>query len=195
MKCLTVVEANEILRSIGMEIGNWNQITDIANCEHRKSIWKNYQAPKNSHELFYFAEHVAGWLPRGSWKIFQLDNSTSLDAVQAYLFNKLLSGSTYDSDLEKNKTFLFEFGPDGKSNTEAELLIFNLIYLMLLFEGHVQVVSSNSSAGQRLSIQDGFVYFSSRESDISGAETLLRNFECNPLGIPQWISEINADSQ
>lgn len=194
MKCITTQEANVFLRNIGMEIGNWNQVTDIATHKHGKPNWINYRAPRN--ELLNFSHHVAGWLPKGEWKIFQIDNATGwIDPVQWSLFGGLLFGAGDIPDVAENRTFLFEFGKSKSADEKTELLISNLIYVFLLFESHGYVVSSGSSAGQLLGIQDGFVYLSSREHDISGAESLLKNFESKPLESPRWITEILVESQ
>lgn len=196
MKCLTIQEANTYLNSIGMEIGDWYRITDIPGRQFGKPKWINYQAPKEG--LLNFSHHVAGWLPKGDWKIFQIDHSTGwMDPVQASLFGGLLFGADDIPDLNQieNSTFLFEFGKNKTADENTELLISNLIYVFLLFESHGYVVSSNSSAGQRLGIQDGFVYFSSREKNISGAEGLIKNFERDSLELPKWVMEIFAERQ
>ena len=46
--------------------------------EYDRSHYVKYQAPKGAQELYNFAQHVASWLPNGNWKVFQIDNSTSL---------------------------------------------------------------------------------------------------------------------
>jgi hypothetical protein len=195
MKCLTTQEANAYLSRIGMEIGNWNQITEIGSSKQSTLNWTNYRAPERALELFNFSQYVAGWLPRGEWKIFQIDNSTYLDTVQAALVGRLLFGSEEARSLVDNRTFLFELGNNEDTDNNTELLITNLIYAFLLFQCHGYVVSSNRSAGQYLAIQDGFVYFYSKSKDISGADTLLKDFENNPLRSPPWIRDIVAEGQ
>ena len=196
MKCITVQQANAYLNHIDMEIGDWNQIADTTGFQQDKSFWINYRAPDNSHELLKFSQHVAGWLPIGDWKIFQIDNSSVwIDPVQTSLISGLLFGMENVSWLAKNRTFLFEFGKDENTDSSTELLISNLIFTFLLFECHGYVVSSNSNVGQRLGIQDGFVYFSSKEKNLSGAENLLKNFERHPLKAPQWVLDIIAKRQ
>ena len=190
MKCLTTANANEYLNCIGMQLGHWNQLTATAGSRNGGSSWVNYKAPCNSCELLTFSEHVAGWLPKGEWKIFQIDNSGSLDAIQVALFGRLLFGSEEIPSLIENRTFLFEFGKDENANQKTELLMANLIYLFLLFESHGYVVSSGGDTGQYLAIQDGFVYFYSNEKAIPSAKLLLENFERQPLMSPQWILDI-----
>lgn len=198
MKCLTKYEANIILRSVGMQIGDWNEVMEIPNRSHKKPTWLNYRAPKA--ELLNFSHHIARWLPDGKWKIFQIDNSTGwMDPIQASLFGGLLFGAnnheTLDANVRLNRTFLFEFDGTVHAKEYAELLIANLIYLFLLFESHGYVVSSGSSSGEILGIQDGFAYFSSHDAKVSGADKLLESFERNPTTRPRWISEIIAARQ
>lgn len=192
MKRLTIQETDALLCRIGMRIGDWNRIADLNNAEKDKRARTSYRAPRGSNELHNFSLHVAGWLPKGDWKIFQIDNSTSLDPVQASLFGRLLFGSENvpDFNLVANRTFLFEFGTDESANENTELLISNLIHVFLLFECHGYVVSSGSRSGQLLGIQDGFAYFDSKDAEISGAKSLLKGFERSPLIAPQWIMDI-----
>lgn len=197
MKCISTQQANEFLNSIGMTIGDWSQIADLQETNLNKSSWINCPAPKT--DLLNFSHHVAGWLPKGSWKIFQIDNSSGwMDPVQLSLFAGLLFGADKISEYNQtqNRTFLFEFGKNKDSDSNDELLLANLIYIFLLFESHGYIVSSNSYSGQSLGIQDGYVYFSSREQkDISNAETLLGSFARNPKTRPQWVIEVYVDRQ
>ncbi len=195
MKCLTTQDANEYLARIGMRIGNWNQITDADSAQKSESSWVNYASPRDSHGLFNFAQHVAGWLPKGEWKIFQIDNSTYLDDVQTNFVEHFLSRSERTVNLNADRTFLFEFGKSQSDDKNTEILISNLIYAFLLFECHAYFVSSNSCVGECLAIQDGYAYFSARDKDVCGAESLLRNFEQQPLASPQWIVEIISEGQ
>lgn len=190
MKCLTVQQANAYLGCVGMQVDNWNRITDTSSDEWNKRKWTNYQAPKGALELYNFSQYIAGWLPRGDWKIFQIDNSNSLNEAESALFGRLLFGSENILDINRPEysTFLFNFGNDERVNQNTELLIANLIYVFLLFDCHGFVVSSGSHpSGQLLGVQDGFAYFYSKEVEISGAKSLLKNFESNPLMSPQWI--------
>lgn len=190
---LTADEANQRLRQVAMEIGAWKQITDIPGRQLGKRDWKNYQAPKNA--LLNFSHHVFAWLPAGHWKIVQVDNSTGwIDPVQNSLLGGLLYGSDETPDLNRigDRCFLFEFGGNKNANENTDLLIANLIFLFLFFELHAYVVSSGSNAGELLGIQDGFVYFSSREKSLSEADVLINNFAQNPTEAPQWIKRILA---
>lgn len=188
-------KANEYLASIGMQIGNWNEIVDLKKNSNVNVGWKNYPAPRNSRELFNFSYHVAGWLPTGSWKIVQIDNSNYLDAVQAQFVERLLFGPNNTTTLSNCGTLLFEFENCANDNNNTELLISNLIYLFLLFECHAYFVSSNCLFGEYLAIQDGYAYFIANEKGICGAEILLNAFSQNPLLPPQWIAPIIIEEQ
>ncbi|MES2740069.1 MAG: hypothetical protein V4754_19490 [Pseudomonadota bacterium] len=195
MRYLKPQDANKYLVHIGMHIGSWNQITDIDTKKNSEENWINYAAPSNATELFNFSQHVAGWLPKGEWKILQIDNSNNLDFVQIKFIENLLSSSDRTINLDTEKTFFFEFGKSINDNNNIDLLISNLIYAFLLFEGHAYFVSSSSCAGERLAIQDGYAYFSSKDKDACGAKNLLRNFSKKPLASPQWIVNIISDEQ
>ncbi|SFG43780.1 hypothetical protein SAMN05518865_11256 [Duganella sp. CF458] len=194
MKFVTIETVNSCLSQIDMRIGEWNQITDNQLNGNNTGGWLNYAAPKDSHMLFKFSEHVAGWLPKGKWKILQIDNSTYLDAVQENFLGQFLRVEGAER-LSETRSLLFEFGASKRQDQKLELLIAQLIFIFLLFECHVHVVSSGSVAGQLLSIQDGFVYFQSREMNVQGAELLLDSFRRNPDLSPEWVGEIVAEDQ
>jgi hypothetical protein len=176
MKLLTIEEANRYLTTIGMEIGNWNQIVDTS-VQNEEICWLNYEAPTRARELLRFSRSVAGWLPKGDWKIVQIDNSSYFDPDRTSLFTGLLFGPEVAPDLSEHRTFLFQFSNSEATNNNTELVIANLVFVLLLLEEHGYVVSSGSTQGQVLGIQDGVVYFCSRDKSISGAEILLRTFE------------------
>ncbi|MCL2872118.1 MAG: hypothetical protein FWF41_03905 [Betaproteobacteria bacterium] len=75
MKCLTKEEANIYLGKIGMEIGEWNNIQKKTSVSSEKFHWVNHQTPKGARDLYKYAQAVADWLPRGNWKILQIDDS------------------------------------------------------------------------------------------------------------------------
>ncbi len=195
MKCLTVPQANTYLQSIDMKLDDWNKITDISGEQDQKDNWINFR-PQKEH-LLDFSQHVAGWLPKGNWKLFQIDNSTGwMDPVQLSLFGGLIWGADGVPSSLEDKTFLFEFGNDSVADENAELLIANLICVFLFFEFHGYVVSSKSGRGQLLGVQDGFIYFFSRDAkDILEAKSLLENFKRAPSSSPQWVRDISIRRQ
>lgn len=197
MKNLNSDEANEYLKGIGMRIGDWNEITYPKNDSYKIETI-NYQAPRSAAELLCFSQHVAGWLPRGDWKIFQIDNSTGwMDPVELSLFGGLLVGGENFIDFNRalNNTLLFEFGKSVTDDENTELLIVNLIFVFLLFELHGYVVSSNSPDGQLLGVQDGFIYFMSGEKSLFEAENIIKNYEACSTTSPEWVQKILTSRQ
>jgi hypothetical protein len=195
MRSLTVNEANEYLRQVGVEIGDWNQLCYIPKHEGSGDYWINFRAPRDAGQLYCFSRHVAGWLPRGSWKIFQVDNSSHFDRNMNSLYCLLLAGEGRAIEPEKDRTLLFEFDSESNSDKDVELLIANLIFVYLMHENHAYLVSSGSSGGQLLGIQDGFVIFQSRDPGVSGAHSLLAMFESDPLRYPDWLAKILSEDQ
>lgn len=86
------------------------------------------------------------------------------------------------------RTLLFESSGKRSLDLATELLISNLIYVFLLFECHGYVVSSSGVKGQRLGIQDGFIYFIHHEDNGFSAKQILGKFESNPLMSPGWVT-------
>ncbi len=178
MRVLEANEANKYLNTVGMKIGGWNGLCDASGREYDRSHYVKYQAPKGAQELYNFAQHVASWLPNGNWKVFQIDNSTSLrHEDEALLIRRFLFCS--NEEVPIHGTLLFEIESGGQSE---QLLFSNLIYLFLLFEEYGDAVSSSSRSGQYLSLHDGFVYFKSQDDrDLAEASALLQRFEKDPL--------------
>lgn len=196
MRWLDTDGAGPYLDVIGMTIDSWNRLAYVDADREVKTYWRNYQAPKDAQRLFAFALHVAGWLPRGAWKVLQIDNSSSFGVVQALAISRLLPGLVKPLGTTiQNSTCLFEFRGEELADGDTELLIANVIYLFLLFEGHGYLVSANSKSRECLSIQDGFIYFSSDEESIAGAEALIHNFEAAPLIWPKWATAMEIAAQ
>ncbi len=192
-KSLSIIDANAKLTSIGMVIGDWGQIKTLIESKEIKKL--NYPAPENALELFNFASHVSAWLPKGEWKMFQIDNSGHMNAYEVYLFNKLVFGRdevTYAGEIEP---ILFEFGFSKELDECTEMLISNLICMFLLFKSHGQMVSSNCNPRKILSIQDGFIYFISDDIGLLEANAILEKYESNPLLSPDWVDEIISEYQ
>jgi hypothetical protein len=194
MKVLTIEETDSYLAQVRMKRDDWNRIAEISDRQSGERRVVKFRAPENSKDLLKFATYVASWVPRGNWKLLNIDNSTSLSPVETHFLAQLLFGSGKGERIGKGSAFLFEFEGSKDADEDKDLLIADLIFLLLLFEAHAAVTSSASSAGQLLSIEDGFVYFLSPESS-SDAENLLREYERTPRTSPQWILEIIAKRQ
>ena len=127
-----------------------------------------------------FALWALSSLPSGEWKILQFDNSTALGEVEHALIGKFLASPDVGApDIHREKTFLF----DCQEPIVGDILIANLIFLVLMFEGHAYVTSSESRNGERLAIQDGFVDFLSR-GNFDGWQRSIENFERDPMRRP-----------
>jgi len=193
MKCIPSSQADLWLRKIGMKLDDWNRIVYISN--DFKASLTQYQAPRDALQLFCFSRHAVEWLPRGDWWLLQLDNSTPFDPDTASLFSPLLASSSGDLDLVENRTFVFEFDAGEERDGRLGLQISNLVFALLLLRCHAYLVSSKSTEGQMLSLQDGFVYLATREQNELKARVLIASYERNPTGSPKWVNEIVARYQ
>ncbi|MGG1948393.1 hypothetical protein AB1286_26900 [Trinickia sp. NRRL B-1857] len=189
MQSLSIEGAQDYLRKIGMKIGAWNEICYIETLQSEEPAWIRCRAPKDARELYVFSQYVAGWLPGGSWKIFQVDNSTSLSVDESYLFCRLVGIENYIEFSEGMpcRTFLLESADGFDLDLSFNLMMANIIYIFLLFEGHGHLVSSGSRSGEKIGVQDGFVYFSSGREGLSRAKQSMADFESNPLMLPEWV--------
>lgn len=193
MKPISHQEANEILSAIGLRIGSWNQIEpSVDSLSKAQRYWFRYQAPENSHELYNFSQHVAGWILGGKWKIVQIDNSNAMNVVDLNLIENFLLNHDALFNIEESNTFLLRDESSEKVSQNIDLKIANLIFLFLLLDGNAQFVSSEPIEDRYLSIQDGSVFFYS-DNEGQSASNLVSKFEKNKLAAPEWILKILED--
>jgi len=197
MKLLTTEETNDYLKSVHMSVGNYGQLRYVSDggsqCTPR---WFNYRAPRDSAELFTFSQHVAGWLHTDKWKIFTIDNATTLTPDQELLLQFIISGYSHEFDHICKNNLLFTFSNNKKEDAKTDIVISYLVFFFLLFEAHGYLTSSKSMGGEHIGVQDGFVYFmSAKNENLLGARTILDNIKKAPLREPEWISELNAAYQ
>lgn len=189
MKILDSVDANVHLHSVGMEIGEWNEIRDLAG----RSTWISQSAPADARELLTFAQHIVTWVPNASWKILQIDNSAVFDSFQINFLNSLVRLPPGAVGFGSGRTFLFEFCGSETEDVETEFVLANLVFALLLFDAHGYVVSKNSLGGEKLGVQDGVAYFMARNSELTKATEIIETFNARPLASPDWITRhLNA---
>lgn len=90
---------------------------------------------------------------------------------------------------------MFEFGANEKVNLQTEVVLSHLIHLMLVYEAHCYLLSSEGPSGEMLAIQDGFVYFYGDGDRLAEAEKLLNEFDTGLSRAAPWISALNAEDQ
>ncbi len=195
MKPISHQEANELLGAIGLHIGSWNHIEPSPdNRSKSERYWTKYLAPENSHELYNFSQHVAGWILGGKWKILQIDNSNVMNVIDLNLIGNFLSNHGIPYNFGESDTFFWEFKNSEEVNQNIDLKMVSLIFLFLLLDGNAQFVSSDPLEDRYLSIQEGCVIFYSNNEDQS-ADDLVHTFEKNKLAAPDWILKILEDDE
>ncbi len=184
-------EATTLLKSVTFEIGSWNEVRSIGG-QGSKENTVSLQSPRDAAQMFCLAQHATGWIPPGTWKLLQFDNSNSFTRVESVFFSQLLFGSQrmVDFNAIENSTVVFEFS--GEQTENIDLQISNMVFALLLFESHAYLVSSGSSAHERVGIQDGVVHFSSSGRTATGA---LDAFRADPARSPQWVVDLIVKDQ
>ena len=192
-KILTPELADPYFQRRGVKLGVWNGLEFL----HPGVGWirSSFCTGKSVYELINLSQHVAGWLSKGSWKILQIDNSSYFFADQSLLLSSLLLGPSQCANLTEHRTFLFEFGDNQDENFQTEVVLAHLINLMLVYEAHCYLLSSEGSAGEMLAMQDGFVYFYGSSVRLAQAEKFLNEIEAGGSKAAQWIDVLNADEQ
>lgn len=185
MKVLSRHEADVILAPIAIKIGQWNELTDIAS--DKQTAYVSLKAPKVAIELYVASLWLVDWLPKGKWKLVQIDNSTSPGRDESLLFGRLMNSPIGEWDVAMQRTFLLEFDDDMASRQKVDIVIAGVVFFALMFQWHIHVVSDGGSSGQRLSIQDGFIYCFGNEENITVANSLFEQVRLNPLATPRWI--------
>jgi len=190
MKILDSAAANTYLHSVGMEIGEWNEIRDRAG----QPSWRSQAAPADARELLTFAQHIVTWVPNASWKMLQIDNSAVFDSFQIHFLDSLLRLEAGSVGFGNGRSFLFEFSGSETEDAGTEFVLANLVYALLLFDAHGYVVSKNSLGGEKLGVQDGVAYFMARDADLTKATELIDTFNARPLVSPDWIVRLLNES-
>lgn len=195
IRCIDRAEADQRLAKLGASLGAWNEIS-FGDSKTGDEPWVSFRAPKHANELLSFSLNVVAWLPRGDWKLFQIDNSSWLDFVDRSLIAGILGWSiARDICSSDKRTILFESSPVSNDRTE-DFLIAQLIFTFLMREQHAYVVSAGGEDRQVLGIQDGFVYFYAATSkQIDNARALLKRFEEDDAKYPDWVIELIAIEQ
>ena len=191
MERLSNDDANHHLSKIGLCIGKNGELTYLTNGHGESNNWFNYRAPSDALKLVVLSQHVAGWIPSGSWKILKLDCSNMLRADESLVFFEKHNYDRHISEL-MHSAFIFVLPKDKSEAAAINLSLAHKIFLLLLYQGHGHITSSSTNnPGQILSIQDGFVYFvtkgDSGHTAINEARSILECFEREPLCAPDWV--------
>jgi hypothetical protein len=187
MKSICDEDVRSFLRPIGLEVGEWNQVKFIEfDSSAQNGDYVQYKAPANSSELYNFSQHIAGWFVGKEWVIFHIDNSNVTDFIQQELLGRIVGNFDQKFLFEPGNSIIFEPSEDEFSGQRTSLLISNLIYLFLLFEGHAQFISSQSGKDGFISVQDGFLY---SQFGQNGGNFFppIQDFEKNRLRAPSWV--------
>lgn len=177
MRTLLRSEVDPLLLVVGLKIGNWNELADIA---AGGVLRKAYRPPNNAIELYVAAGHLLNWLAPEGWTLLQVDNSTAPTDDEIRVFERLVFGDDRTWDVGGQRSFLFddagktEFGAD-----QATLVL--LVFFSLLFEWHVYLTSQSSTGGRRLGLLDGVAYFFGDAKTIEQADMLTTCVAEDPL--------------
>lgn len=178
-KQITNLEVNKLLKPLDMHIGAWCEIKDTHN---GKNVI--YHVPRDADKMYIFAQHAANWIPKGKWKIFQIDNSTSLSKDAEIFLSAFLGKLDSNIDFSKEKSFLLKFDND-LSDPKKQFILGDIIFTCLLFECHAYIVSEGSRNGEIISIQDGAIFFLFRDYDTYfSTKKLISEYEKNPYSYP-----------
>lgn len=186
MKILSRSEVDTILAPLGMKIGQWNELSAIES--DSQTAWIRQKAPTVANELYVASLWLMDWLPQGNWKLIQIDNSTSPSRDESLLFQRLMNSSMKEWDVATQRTFVFDFDDDIATRQRFDIVISSVIFLALMSQWHIHIVSSGCSRGQRLALQDGDIYFYGNEESISAAKAVVEQTQLHPLTTPQWVA-------
>lgn len=180
MRVLSKSEAEQLLLARNLRVGGWNEISDVV---AGKVINKAWPAPREALPLYVFSEALLNWMTLGGWTIIQFDNSTAPTDDEIRVFEQLMLFEGFRWDIAKQRTFLFD-DSDGVSSDRTRTMLVLVVFFSLLFEWHIHLVSEKVINEERLSLQDGVVYFFGNTTAIEGANTLIEQLNEHPLVRP-----------
>jgi len=173
MQILLKKEADQLLLSNGLMIGEWNELTDV---DKGASEHTTYLPSRNASELYVVSILLAKWISDGGWSLLQFDNSTSPLDDEVDIFERLVLASGQCWNIGEQRTFVFNATDDKNMH-----LLGILIFFTLLFEWHVYITSETSKYAQRLGLQDGVIHFFGDRKSIVSATKLIDGVNKNPL--------------
>ena len=183
MKTPSPEDANALLNPLGMKIGEWNEVSDID--PGSPAPWTSDQAPRDSIAQYVLVQHLTGWLSGDRWMLIQIDNSTNPSPDEVLLFERLLVGSIGEMEIANQRTFIVELSKNDDDNRQAAFVISMVMFVALLFEWHIHLVSSGCRKRQRLALQDGVVYLFDDKQHLPDARQMLENLKSHPLSLPR----------
>lgn len=162
MQPISHAEAMALLDTVHLKIGEWGRLCDTLDRPYPAACVTVRQAPSDALALYQFMNLALQWLDTRGWALLQIDDSTNFisqdDAFSVF------SASPCEVDeniLNTHRSFLFK-ACDSQTSRDWYALR-DLAHKLLLFGYHGQIVAQNSTHGLHLSVQDGFIYFKSRE--------------------------------
>lgn len=187
MKILSRPEADTLLAPLGLKIGEWNELSAIASDSQPRTL--TLAAPKVARDLYVASLWLTDWLPKGKWRLIQVDNSTSPSRDESLLFEQLINIPTRRWDVASQKTFKFELDENVEVGQRVDVVISSVIFFALMFEWHIHIASDGCLDGQRLALQDGDIYCFGNEESILAAKTIGERLRSHPSSTPKWIEE------
>ncbi len=187
MKLLSRPDADTLLSPLGLKIGEWNELSEIAPDSQPRV--QTLVAPKVARDLYVASLWLTDWLPKGKWKLIQIDNSTSPSDDESFLFEQLINIPTRRWDVASQKTFKFELDENCETGQRVDVVISSVIFFALMFEWHIHLVSDGCLDGQRLALQDGDIYCFGSEESILAAKAIGERLSLHPSSTPKWIEE------
>jgi hypothetical protein len=90
-RILTRIEASKLLESVGLQIGDWNEVRRVG-VGPVDSTTISFRSPRDAGEMLCLAEHATGWLHPGVWTLLQFDNSNGFSRTQNVFLSQLMFG-------------------------------------------------------------------------------------------------------
>jgi hypothetical protein len=140
--------------------------------------------------LYVFSAHLLQWLGVIDWVLVQIDNSSNFDTSQAVIFQRLMMQDSKSSHPQKELPYSYYLVSDtqGGWTFSEKISICQVIFWLLLFEQHGQVVSSGCSSGRYLSLQDGFAYLiASSKKDYELLDEIKGAITQPNIQYPRWM--------
>jgi hypothetical protein len=151
---------------------------------------------RDTDALFDLSLRLVDWLPHGGWWVLIFNSFSFFDEVQTRFISKeieWLEENLINRELS-GKVFAFETLYEDPSCCDR-MKAASLMFWILVFEGHCQIVSSNSSNGNFITIADGTANLAIRKFPEKGQFFLAEKIVDINLGEPQWAVELNISRQ
>lgn len=187
MKVLTGALANDLLGTIGLEIGTGGRIGHIG---LPTPPFVQMLAPPNYIERMFLPEKILDWFHVGGrWKLLSISDYSFFWVSDAIILNSLVGSELIGAGGRAQCRLLFERSDDPKEEFRSNVILSYICNAITDLGQHAQV-ASDGCHGDVAGFEDGYVQLISPDKDrLDLAKRLLDLSRATPNSRANWYMD------